>query len=67
MVNCKCQYYLMDKEGVRVCSVCGKPAHLVEIEDKVAGRHQTKKAPLYTSNKDKREFGAHYLNAYEAR
>ena len=67
MVKCKCQFYLMDSEGIRVCSVCGKPALVKSsIEDKNITAHQTK-APLFTSNKDKREFGAQYLSVYEAR
>ena len=46
-MKCECKYYLMNKEGIRVCSVCGEPAHPV-IEDKM-----TKKAPLYVSDRDK--------------
>lgn len=52
-MECKCQYYLMDEKGIRVCSICGKPAHSNEIEDKMQGRQQTKKAPLYISDKDR--------------
>jgi len=49
----KCKYYLMNKDGVRVCSVCGEPAP-GKIEDKMQGR-QEEKAPLYISDKDKQE------------
>ena len=54
-MKCKCKYYLRDKDGVPVCSVCGKPAHTIEIEDKQEEGHETKKAPLYISDKDKQE------------
>jgi len=57
-----CKYYLMNAEGIRVCSVCGKPASSKprvlssecgkKIEDKMVGRHEDK-APLYVSKKDK--------------
>lgn len=46
-MKCKCKYFLM-KDGVRVCSVCGKPAHVVEEknmeahEDKALKAHDTK-------------------------
>ncbi len=56
MAKCKCKYYLRDKDGVRVCSVCGKPAPgQPQIEDKMQGKHEDKsgKAPLYISAKDK--------------
>ncbi len=55
-MQCKCKYYLMNSDGVRVCSVCGKPAHASKIEDKVDHGHETKEeAPLYVSDKDKAE------------
>jgi len=41
----------MNKEGVRVCSVCGEPAP-GKIEDKMQTRREDK-APLYVSDKDK--------------
>lgn len=40
-MKCKCKYYLM-RDGVRVCSVCGKPAHAPEIEDKVVNKREVK-------------------------
>ena len=59
-MKCKCKYYLMSDEGVRVCSVCGRPAHSeheledkqskAQIEDKAQGKQS---APLYISDKDK--------------
>jgi len=52
MAQCKCKYYLRDSEGNLVCSVCGKPAHENEIEDKMQERHEDK-APLYISDKDR--------------
>ena len=53
-MQCKCEYYLMNDEGVRACSVCGKPSpNQPVIEDKMVGRQQTKKAPLYVSDKDR--------------
>ena len=53
-MKCKCKYYLRNEDGVLVCSVCGKPAHENEIEDKMQEGHEDK-APLYISDKDKRE------------
>ena len=57
-MKCKCKYYLRNKDGVPVCSVCGKPAPgwalKNEIEDKMQERHEDK-APLYVSDKDKQE------------
>jgi len=53
-MKCKCKYYLRNEDGVLVCSVCGKPAHTNEIEDKMQGKHEDK-APLYISDKDKQE------------
>jgi len=50
-MKCKCKYYLMNKDGVRVCSVCGEPAPS-KIEDKMQERHEDK-APLYISKKDR--------------
>ncbi len=45
----ECKYYLMNSEGVRACSVCGKPSpNQPAIEDKMV-----KKAPLYVSDKDR--------------
>lgn len=41
----KCVYYLMNAEGVRVCSVCGKPAPIKAdkpIEDKAVGKPEDK-------------------------
>ena len=50
-MECNCKYYLRDKEGKLVCSVCGKEAHgQPQIEDKMVERHE---APLYVSDKDK--------------
>lgn len=42
-MKCKCKYFLM-KDGIRVCSVCGKPAKVPfePIEDKVVEKHETK-------------------------
>lgn len=54
-MKCKCKYYLMNSEGTRVCSQCGEPSSSQPIEDKMVGRHQTKKAPLYVSAKDRQE------------
>ena len=42
-MKCKCKYYLMNAAGVRVCSVCGKPAPS-KIEDKLVEKHETKEA-----------------------
>lgn len=48
----KCKYYLVNNEGIRVCSVCGEPSpNQPVIEDKMVGK--TKKAPLYVSDKDR--------------
>lgn len=53
---CKCQYYTINKGGQLVCSVCGKPPpEKPKIEDKIKHGHETKKAPLYVSDKDKAE------------
>jgi hypothetical protein len=44
-MKCKCKYYLMGPDGIRRCSVCGKPAPVKEkIEDKVVEKHETKEA-----------------------
>lgn len=47
-MKCKCKYYLMGEDGIRRCSVCGKPAPVKgakpEIEDKLAEKHETKEA-----------------------
>jgi hypothetical protein len=43
--KCDCKYYLMNAEGVRVCSVCGKPAPIKAdkpIEDKAVGKPEDK-------------------------
>ena len=40
---CKCKYYLRDKEGNLICSVCGKPVHSNQIEDKVEEQHEDKR------------------------
>lgn len=43
MAKCKCKYYLRNKAGQLVCSVCGKPANDEElIEDKQEDEHETK-------------------------
>ena len=55
-MKCKCKYYLMNSKGIRVCSQCGEPSPTQPaIEDKMVGRQQTKKAPLYVSAKDRQE------------
>jgi len=42
-MKCKCKYYLMNAQGVRVCSVCGKPAPAKPvIEDKTVETHEVK-------------------------
>ena len=42
-MKCKCKYYLMNDKGVRVCSVCGKPAPVKsEIEDKAVSKPEDK-------------------------
>ena len=41
-MKCKCKYYLMNAAGVRVCSVCGKPAKDAKIEDKAVGKPEDK-------------------------
>ena len=38
---CKCTYYKL-VDGKLVCSVCGKPAPVKVIEDKVMDQHETK-------------------------
>lgn len=52
-MQCKCKYFLRNDKGELVCSVCGKPAHSPEIEDKMGERPENKTAPLYVSDKDK--------------
>ena len=44
-MKCKCKYYLMNDKGVRVCSVCGKPAPPKDakpIEDKAVEKPEDK-------------------------
>jgi len=40
-MKCKCKYYLMGPDGIRRCSVCGKPAPS-KIEDKVIDKVEDK-------------------------
>lgn len=40
--KCDCKYYLMNAEGIRVCSVCGKPAPVKPIEDKALAKPEDK-------------------------
>ena len=42
----KCKYYIINEAGVRVCSVCGKPAHAEDgeqVEDKNVEKHEDKR------------------------
>jgi len=42
-MKCKCKYFLMGADGIRRCSVCGKPAPVKpEIEDKSVEKPEDK-------------------------
>ncbi len=43
-MKCKCKYYLMGADGIRRCSVCGKPAPSKDekIEDKAQDKPEDK-------------------------
>ena len=53
-MECKCKYFLRNEEGKLYCTQCGKLAHAKEIEDKMQEGHEDK-APLYVSDKEKKQ------------
>jgi len=56
-VQRKCKYFIVNEDGVRVCSVCGKPAHAEDgqqIEDKNIEQHEDKRISPTESKRGRR-------------